>query len=140
MRQTFAILALALLPATTLAQAAPDPTASDDRFQIERSGEAFIRLDRKTGAISTCTLEGAALDCRASADERAALQTEIDRLATEVEALKTGNTAETGISKDGKQLTLKLPSEAEIKEVASFFEDMLRRFVAAVKNLASGEA
>jgi hypothetical protein len=143
MRPTFALLALALLPAATLAQAASDPTASDDRFQIERKGETFIRLDRKTGAISTCTLEGAALDCRASADERAALQAEIDRLATENEALKsatTAGTAETGITKDGKQLTLKLPSEAEIKEVASFFEDMLRRFVAAVKDLANGEA
>ena len=140
MRQIFAIVALSLLPAATLAQAAPDPAASDDRFQIERSGDAFIRLDKKTGAISTCTLVGAALDCRASADERAALQAEIDRLATEVEALKSGATAETGISKDGKQLTLKLPSEADIKEVATYFENMLRRFVAAVKDLADGQA
>jgi len=140
MRQILALLALSLLPAATLAQAAPDPTASDDRFQIERKGDAIIRLDRKTGAISTCTLEGAALDCRSSADERAALQAEIDRLATEVEALKSGTSAETGIAKDGKQLTLKLPSEAEIKQVAAFFEDMFRRFVAAVKDLANGEA
>lgn len=138
MRTALFVIALALLPA--LAQAEP---VSDDRFQIEKSGDAYIRLDRQTGAISTCTLSGQDLDCRSSADERAALQAEIDRLSAEVESLKSGTpeaTAGASMSKDGKQLTLKLPSEAEIKQVVAFFEDMVQRVVNAVKDLANGNA
>lgn len=138
MRTALFVIALAALP--VLAQAEP---VSDDRFQIEKSGDGYIRLDRQTGAISTCTLSGQDLDCRMSADERAALQAEIDRLAAEVEQLKAGTpeaTAGASMSKDGKQLTLKLPSEAEIKQVVAFFEDMVQRVVNAVKDLANGNA
>lgn len=144
MRQLIFAAALAV-PGLAFAQtapepAAPDPTVSDDRFQIEREGDVYIRLDKKTGTISTCSLEGDQLDCRLSADERAALQAEIDRLAAEVEQLKTGEGGEpkTGLSKDGKELTLKLPSEAEIQEFVDYFEDMLRRLVDAVKSLGNG--
>jgi uncharacterized small protein (DUF1192 family) len=138
MRTALFAIALASLPA--LAQAEP---VSDDRFQIEKSGDAYIRLDRQTGTMSTCTLIGNDLDCRASADERAALQAEIDRLSAEVEQLKAGapdSAANTSISKEGKQLTLKLPSEAEIKEVVAFFEAWVQRVVDAVKDLANGKA
>ena len=131
---------IVLFPAAAFAQTAPDPAVSDDRFQIERQGGQLIRLDKKTGAMSTCTLEGGALDCRAGADERAALQAEIERLSEELEQARTaqaGNAPSTEISKDGKELTLKLPSESEIKSVVAFFEDMLRRFVAAVRDLAN---
>jgi hypothetical protein len=132
----------AVLPAAAWAQIA-DSAASDDRFQIERQGDNVIRLDKKTGTISTCTPDGATLDCRASADERAALQAEIDRLAAEVESLKTVSSAdgpETGISKDGKELTLKLPTEAEVRDAMTFLEDMFRRFVDAVRDFANGSA
>ena len=134
MRPLLPALAFALLSTSALAQT---ESASDARFQIERSGDAFIRLDRQTGAVSTCVLSNGELDCRSSADERAALQAEIDRLSEEVEQLKSGSVeAKTGFSKDGKELTLKLPTEAEIKQVVAFFEDMVRRVVDAVKDLA----
>jgi uncharacterized small protein (DUF1192 family) len=138
MRTALFVIALASLP--VLAQAEP---VSDDRFQIEKSGDTYIRLDRQTGAISTCTLSGSELDCRSSADERAALQAEIDRLSAEVEQLKAGTpdaTAGASLSQDGKQLTLKLPSEADIKQVVAFFEDIVQRMVNAVKELAGGNA
>jgi hypothetical protein len=138
MRTALFVIALASFP--VVAQAEP---VSDDRFQIEKSGDAYIRLDRQTGTMSTCTLSGTNLDCRASADERAALQAEIDRLATEVDRLKAQTpeaTAGASVSKDGKQLTLKLPSEAEIRDVVAFFENMVQRMVNAVKELANGEA
>jgi hypothetical protein len=134
-----AIFVLALISVPAFAQAEP---SSDARFQIEKSGDAYIRLDRTTGVISTCTLSGTQLDCRASADERAALQAEIDRLSAEVEQLKAASpetASGASISKDGKELTLKLPSEADIKQVVAFFESMVQRIVDAVKELASGE-
>jgi hypothetical protein len=51
--------------------------------------DGFLRLDTRTGQVSLCRLEAGQAQCRASADERAALQAEIDRLATENAALKT---------------------------------------------------
>lgn len=126
---------LVLLPGAVLAQPA-EPPASDDRFQIERQGDAFIRLDRQTGTVSTCVLDNGSFDCRMSPDERAALQAEIERLATENEQLRTASgQPETGVAKGGRELTLKLPTEAEIKEAFSYIEEMLRRFVDALKGL-----
>lgn len=130
-------------PGLAFAQTAPAPEIDGDRFQIERDGDSIIRLDKKTGTISVCTPDGASLDCRMSADERAALQAEIDRLATELEQARAGSTEDgkrAGISKDGTELTLKLPSEEDIKDVVSFFEEMLNRFVAAVREFAGGNA
>lgn len=141
MRHILFAAAIALLPNAAFAQSAPDPTVSDDRFQIEREGDRFIRLDKKTGAMSVCTLENSTLDCRAGADERAALAAEIERLSEELERVRTaqadGGAPSTGISKDGKELTLKLPSESEIQDAVSFLEDMFRRFVEAVKDFAN---
>jgi seryl-tRNA synthetase len=140
----FFILALALLPAAAQAQTATDSSLSDNRFEIERQGDSIIRLDTKTGAISTCTESGSTLDCKMSADERAALEAEIDRLATEVEALKTRTASaqapSTGLSDDGKELTLKLPTEAEVKEALTFLENMFNRAVSAVRDLVNGNA
>ncbi|MGQ4275151.1 hypothetical protein [Terrihabitans sp. B22-R8] len=140
MRVVAFALAIGLLPAGALAQAnVPD----GDRFQMERRGNEIIRLDRQTGAISTCTDQNGALDCRSSADERAALQAEIDRLAGEVDRLRAqvaGKEPETGVSKDGKSVTLKLPSEQEVQGAVDFLNDLLRRAVDAVRDLLGERA
>ncbi len=102
-------IAIALLIAASPVAASAQSVQSDAQFQIERQGDnTFIRLDRKTGAISTCTIDGQSLDCR-PADERAALQDEIDRLANEVDQLKqqiasADGTPKTGIDKSGKEI------------------------------------
>lgn len=135
MRHVFFAALFAFVPGVALAQSV-EPPVSDDRFQIERQGDAFIRLDKKTGTVSTCTLDNGSFDCRMSADERAALQGEIERLASENEQMKTASgQPETGVAKGGKELTIKLPSEAEIKNAISYIEEMLRRLVEAVKSL-----
>lgn len=144
MRPTLVALALAMVPMSALAQSTATWEADPDRFQMERQGETIIRLDRRNGAISTCSQSAGTLDCRASADERAALQDEIDRLAAEVDRLKSqlagtpGRGA--GVSKDGKELTLKLPSEEEIQGILGYLQDMARRVVDAVRNLAGDKA
>lgn len=135
MRNALFAALFTLVPGVALAQSA-EPPVSDDRFQIERQGDAFIRLDKTTGTVSTCALENGAFDCRMSADERAALQAEIERLASENEQLKTASgQPETGVAQGGKELTIKLPTEAEIKDAISYIEEMLRRFVDAIKSL-----
>lgn len=129
-------LALALLLTISGAGAASAqaPDTQNGRFQLEREGEGFVRLDRQTGLASYCVERSGELSCRASADERAALQEEIDRLAARVDELE-GRPASEGKAKDDRSITLKLPSEQEVNRVLGFFEDMMQRFVDMVRGL-----
>jgi hypothetical protein len=52
--------------------------------------DGFLRLDTRTGQVSLCTVSGGQPQCRAGADERAAFEAEIDRLAKENARLKAG--------------------------------------------------
>jgi len=73
---------------------APAPLATDagdsanGRFVMTPVADGFLRLDTRTGQVSLCTLKAGLAQCRAGADERAALEAEIDRLAKENAALK----------------------------------------------------
>jgi hypothetical protein len=69
--KTIAIGALAIL--LPLAAHAAEQDAS--RFQLERSGDHFVRLDRQTGAMSLCEEKDGSLVCRMAADERAPMKT-----------------------------------------------------------------
>jgi hypothetical protein len=62
--------------------------AANGRFVMTPVAEGFLRLDTRSGQVSLCTLTAGQAQCRASADERAALEAEIDRLARENAALK----------------------------------------------------
>jgi hypothetical protein len=71
--------------------AAAPPDAADSangRFAMTPVVDGFLRLDTRTGQVSLCTLASGQVQCRASADERAALEAEIDRLASENKRLK----------------------------------------------------
>jgi len=69
----------------------PAPPESDNgRFAMTPVANGFLRLDTRTGQTSLCTTSADQLQCRAGADERAALEAEIARLAKENAALKAG--------------------------------------------------
>ncbi|WP_434713478.1 hypothetical protein NMA58_00935 [Rhizobium sp. YTUHZ045] len=114
-------LAIGLLP---LAAAATDADAS--RFQLERSGDHFVRLDRQTGAMSICQDKDGALVCRMAADERAAYEDELDRLSERVTKLEQGGLVQRA-----------LPSDAEIDRSISIMERMMKSFMGMVKELQS---
>jgi hypothetical protein len=81
--QSSAIPALLVLAAALVvgpevhAQAAPD--IDNGRFTLSAVPDGFLRLDTRTGAVSTCTNKGG-WTCRVVPDERAALDNEIGRL------------------------------------------------------------
>jgi hypothetical protein len=81
-------------PPALPAQAAPPEKPADagdaanGRFVMTPVAEGFLRLDTRGGQVSLCTLSGGQAQCRAGADERAALEAEIDRLGKENAALK----------------------------------------------------
>ena len=70
------------------AQPADAGDAANGRFVMTPVAEGFLRLDTRNGQVSLCTLNAGQAQCRASADERAALEAEIDRLGKENAALK----------------------------------------------------
>lgn len=81
------------LPPPASAKTATDKTATDDkdatpRYRFSVSGEGFVRLDSQTGEVSYCAPRTAGWACQPAADERAALEAEIARLADANVALK----------------------------------------------------
>lgn len=101
------------------------------RFQLERSGDQFVRLDRQTGAMSLCEQKDGTLVCRMAADERAAYEAELDRLAERVTALE--KTVADGGSRTG------LPSDAEVDRSIGIMERMMRSFMGMVREFQAEE-
>lgn len=131
-------LAFALAgPATAQPAGSPDVPASDARFQIERTPDGFVRLDRSSGAVSVCRFEDENLNCRASEDERAALQDEIDRLAARVDALSKGTPPGEESSLHAMLKPL-IPTDRQLERAKGTLEDLARRFMEAVRNFDLG--
>jgi hypothetical protein len=56
----------------------------NNRFTIEQTLDGFLRLDRRTGEMSFCRVKESGLSCTATAEERAAWEAEISRLADRI--------------------------------------------------------
>ena len=85
-----------LLGGSARAAAQPMPDAENGRYALSPVADGVIRLDTRTGAVSTCSNSGAGWACYAVPDERAALDAEIGRLQADNEKLK----ARTGGARD----------------------------------------
>ena len=70
-----------------VAQSMPD--SENGRYALSPVADGVIRLDTRTGAVSTCSNCGAGWACYAVPDERAALDAEIGRLQADNEKLKS---------------------------------------------------
>src|ERR1700690_330864 len=69
------------------AQSMPD--GENGRYVLYPVSDGVVRLDTRTGAVSSCSNTGAGWACYAVPDERAALDAEIGRLQAENERSKT---------------------------------------------------
>ena len=84
-----ALLVLALcLAGAGPALAGSMPDTENGRYALSPVGDGVLRLDTRTGAVSTCNNTGAGWACYAVPDERAALDAEIGRLQADNERLK----------------------------------------------------
>ena len=68
-------------PVPPLADPVAPAATENGRFTMMPAGAGFLRLDTRSGAVSYCSLANGAAECRAAADDRAALMAEIDRLS-----------------------------------------------------------
>ena len=82
------LVAAALAFAVGAVSAQPMPDAENGRYALSPIADGVLRLDTRTGAVSTCTDSGAGWACYAVPDERAALDAEIGRLEADNEKLK----------------------------------------------------
>ncbi len=151
-RSWLATTALAAVIATSgglvAAQSAPD--SENGRYSMTPIPEGVLRLDTRTGAMSTCTKNGAGWACYAVPDERAAFDAEIGRLQAEVEKLKeqlaAGPTvsgkideplpksdplkkAEPKVADGDRKIEIPLPSDQDVDRVMSFLEKAWRRLI-----------
>src|ERR1700722_5801466 len=69
----------------TSAAAQSMPDAENGRYALSPVPDGVVRLDTRTGAVSTCSNSGAGWACYAVPDERAALDAEIGRLQADNE-------------------------------------------------------
>ena len=83
------LVAAALAFAAGAVSAQPMPDAENGRYALSPIADGVLRLDTRTGAVSTCTNSGTGWACYAVPDERAALDAEIGRLLADNEKSKT---------------------------------------------------
>jgi hypothetical protein len=142
--------AFLLVSGAAFAQAKPD--TENGRYALSPTGDGgMLRLDTKTGTVSTCTNSGTGWACYAVPDERAAPDAEIGRLQADNEKLKT-QLAErdgtvTGKSEDAlpksdslkkpepkvaegeRKIEIPLPSDRDMDRMMSFLERAWRRLI-----------
>jgi hypothetical protein len=150
---TFSIAIAAILCLAGIGGAAAQsiPEADNGRYTLSPVADGIIRLDTRTGAVSTCNNSGAGWACYAVPDERAALDAEIGRLLADNEKLKaqlaarepavTGKIdeplpkadslkpAEPKVADGERKIEIPLPSDRDMDRAMSFIEHAWRRLV-----------
>jgi hypothetical protein len=135
---------------------AQSPDSENGRYALSPVADGVIRLDTRTGAVSTCNDTGTGWACYAVPDERAALDAEIGRLQADNEKLKaelaarestvTGKIDEPLPKTDSlkkaepkategerkieiPKIEIPLPSDRDMNRAMSFLEQAWRRLV-----------
>src|SRR5258706_720676 len=127
----------------------PDP--DNGRYALSPLADGVLRLDTRTGAVSTCSNSGAGWACYAVPDERAALDAEIGRLQADNEKMKTQlaereptvtgkieeplpesdslKKSEPKVAEGERKIEIPLPSDRDMDRVMSFLERAWRRLI-----------
>jgi hypothetical protein len=127
------------------------PDTENGRYALSPVADGVIRLDTRSGEVSTCSNNGNGWACYAVPDERAALDTEIGRLQADNEKLKAQLAAreptvpgkideplpkadslkkpEPKIAEGERKIEIPLPSDRDMDRMMSFLEQAWRRLV-----------
>jgi hypothetical protein len=145
-----AVLALCFGGAVdAIAESVPD--TENGRYTLSPVTDGVIRLDTRTGVVSTCSNNGNGWACYAVPDERAALDAEIGRLQADNEELKaqlasrestvTGKIdeplpksdplkkPEPKVGEGERKIEIPLPSDRDMDRMMSFLEQAWRRLL-----------
>jgi hypothetical protein len=128
MRAVFVLLtALVAAPVARAEDAATDAS----RYTMTPTGDGFLRLDTRTGNVSLCAVKNGAAECRAAADDRAALESEIDRLQKRNAELEAN-------AKPASPLA-GLPSREDMGKALDLAEDFMRRMMRIMREPDAGD-
>ena len=145
----FAVLVVCVAGAGAAVAGAPE--AENGRYTLSTTADGALRLDTRTGAVSTCSNSGAGWACYAVPDERSAMDAEIGRLQAENEKLKAELAAreptvsgkieevlpksdslkkiEPKIAETERKIEIPLPSDRDMDRMMSFLENAWRRLM-----------
>ena len=148
---SIAVTALLLCVVSCAAAAQSMPDTENGRYALSPVTDGVIRLDTRTGVVSTCNDNGHGWACFAAPDERAALDAEIGRLQADNEKLKAQLAAreptvsgkideplpksdqlkkpEPKAAEGERKIEIPLPSDRDMDRVMSFLEQAWRRLV-----------
>ena len=146
-----AAAALAFCLAGGQARAGAMPDTENGRYALSPLVDGVLRLDTRTGAVSTCNNSGAGWACYAVPDERAALDAEIGRLQADNERLKAELAArepvvtgkidealpktdslkkpEPKVADGERKIEIPLPSDRDMDRVMTFLERAWKRLM-----------
>lgn len=127
-----ALGALAQSPPDKNGSATPGVETQNGRYAMTPAPNGFLRLDTRSGAVSLCTLKNNQVTCAVSADERGALDAEIDRLVKENSELRRKLAAATDQA-PAARLRNALPTEQEMNKALSFAEQFMRRMMRVMR-------
>jgi len=130
-----ALAGQALVAGSPLAQDAP---AVNERFSLYRTEDGYLRLDGRTGQLSSCIRRQSRWLCQTMPEERTALEIEIGRLQADNAALKKALLAHQlalpqGVQSDPADAAQpRGKADGELAQVRGAIESVWRRLVAFV--------
>ncbi len=137
-------IVIAILALGLLVGAAPEGEEQrPGRYVMTPTEGGFLRLDSQTGAVSLCQRNDGKYSCEAVPDDRRALESEIDRLATENKDLKGAvKQLEEMLAQpdperraDRRGPRLQLPSEEDVDRAMTYIQRMMRKFKEKLREL-----
>lgn len=133
------LITLALGLSASCAWAQDMPSTENGRFAFSTAGDSVLRLDTRSGQVSQCQKRDGGWACQVVPDERAALESEIGRLQGENARLKKELLARgaplPGVPQPEATPEVRLPSDADVDRVMSFFEKVWRRLIDMVQRV-----
>ena len=136
------------------------PEAENGRYTLSTTADGALRLDTRTGAVSTCSNSGTGWACYAVPDERAAMDSEIGRLQVENEKLKAElatreptvsgkieevlpksdslKKSEPKIAEGERKIEIPLPSDRDMDRMMLFLEKAWRRLMEMANRVQRG--
>ena len=146
-----AAAALVLCAAGTGAAVAQSMPDENGRYELAPVADGVVRLDTRTGSVSTCSNTGMGWACYTMPDERAALDAEIGRLQADNGKLKAQlaerepvvsgkideplpkadslKKPEPKVAEGERKIEIPLPSDRDMDRVMSFLEQAWRRLI-----------
>jgi hypothetical protein len=129
-----AVACQALVASPLLAQDAP---AENERFSLYRAEDGYLRLDGRTGQLSSCVRRQSRWLCQTMPEERIALEMEIGRLQVDNAALKKALLAHQlalppGVQPDPADVQPRRTADRELDRIGGAIGNVWRRLVAFV--------